>query len=336
MVREASQQSEPSSRGALADGFGRRTLGLAIAACAAVALAAELTAPASVVDGDTLEVEGPDGTVTVHLWGIDAPEIGQPWGEDAAAYLEQLVGDGAGEVELPGEGGSEVTAHVRVEGSDLSEALVRGGHAWLSAGGDTSEELATLLFIARSGGVGMWADDEAALHHPAKWIEENRPRPTPTPVPEPTPEALQRYAQTIAVEGDAEGEVVIGGIPTREVRNREARLLRDRLSSLGYRHQSLVRLRERLERECVGAPEGSSAETDGMFWSERERRWVSAEEAAEEAVEDTTCSRLRAEIRALTDEIVKGKRTAVNQALRFGLSPDMVDREVRRYGLTVY
>jgi endonuclease YncB( thermonuclease family) len=51
-----------------------------------------------VVDADTLRVELGNGDVAVvHLFGIDAPELGQPFGDAAAAATLELVGE---EVEL--------------------------------------------------------------------------------------------------------------------------------------------------------------------------------------------------------------------------------------------
>lgn len=46
-----------------------------------------------VTDGDTLTVEGSAGeTVTVRLWGIDAPETSQPFGAEATAVARQEAG----------------------------------------------------------------------------------------------------------------------------------------------------------------------------------------------------------------------------------------------------
>jgi hypothetical protein len=67
----------------------------ALAAALALAASPALAQSARVVDGDTLKVDG----VTYRLWGIDAPESGQPcadgWpaGRAATEHLRALIGE---------------------------------------------------------------------------------------------------------------------------------------------------------------------------------------------------------------------------------------------------
>jgi len=46
-----------------------------------------------VIDGNTIILDGADNqqNVTCLLWGVDAPEIDQPIGKDAKAFLEDVV-----------------------------------------------------------------------------------------------------------------------------------------------------------------------------------------------------------------------------------------------------
>jgi endonuclease YncB( thermonuclease family) len=46
---------------------------------------------ARVVDGDTLDVSGPGGEVTVRIVGINAPEAGECFGDEATDALAELV-----------------------------------------------------------------------------------------------------------------------------------------------------------------------------------------------------------------------------------------------------
>ena len=49
---------------------------------------------ARVIDGDTFEVERPDGkTITVRLFGVDAPESDQPFGAEATRAVQRYAGD---------------------------------------------------------------------------------------------------------------------------------------------------------------------------------------------------------------------------------------------------
>jgi len=94
--------------------------------------AQQINGLARVVDGDTLAIDG----TRVRLFGIDAPERGQPCldrgdcGAEATAYLVRLV-DGR-TVQCKQE---DIDQYSRVVGTcfvgrtDLSRALVRAGHA---------------------------------------------------------------------------------------------------------------------------------------------------------------------------------------------------------------
>lgn len=91
-------------------------------------------AGSTVIDGDTLRYDG----VVVHLWGIDAPEIGQtcadgwPAGRMAADYLTGLVADRTLACDL--KNGSSTAgktyALCKVDGQDLSAAMAEAGMAW--------------------------------------------------------------------------------------------------------------------------------------------------------------------------------------------------------------
>src|SRR5260370_29616202 len=86
-----------------------------------------------VVDGDTLKVDG----VTYRLWGIDAPESGQPcadgWpaGRAATEHLRALIGDRQVSCEpktLDPYGRTVAVCHA--DGRDLGADMVSDGHAW--------------------------------------------------------------------------------------------------------------------------------------------------------------------------------------------------------------
>lgn len=48
---------------------------------------------AKVTDGDTFVAAGSSGsTITVRLWGVDAPESGQPYGPPATRVAREIVG----------------------------------------------------------------------------------------------------------------------------------------------------------------------------------------------------------------------------------------------------
>lgn len=125
---------------------------------------------AAVIDGDTIRVEEVDGSVRVHLWGVDAPELGQPWGAEARNLLEEIALDQTVELAIRHTGDDGVHAVVSVSGADVAPVLVEQGLAWLPLEGDTSDEYALKAIVARGAGVGCWSDADAL--HPALWREQ--------------------------------------------------------------------------------------------------------------------------------------------------------------------
>lgn len=121
---------------------------------AASALAEDITGPARVIDGDTVEIGGR----RIHLFGIDAPELGQtcewpgktiPCGEVARTGLMDLMA-GAEVVcktrdEVP-EGGW--TGTCRADGFDVGRNMVHTGWALaerrLGTGYEATEEKAKI------------------------------------------------------------------------------------------------------------------------------------------------------------------------------------------------
>ncbi len=103
-----------------------------LALCAPGAAAQEIGGTPRVVDGDTLAI----GAARIRLFGIDAPERGQPCrdgsdcGAQARTYLETLIGGrpvSCREEDVDRYG--RIVATCFVGDLDLNRAMVRGGHA---------------------------------------------------------------------------------------------------------------------------------------------------------------------------------------------------------------
>ena len=125
----------------------------------------------SITDGDTYDVDRPDGpAVTVRLWGVDAPESSQPYGDDATWAARQLVGGETvrATVEEIGRYGRAV-AHLTVQGGGLSEMLVRPGLAWHADEYTPNTELRRLQRQARNANRGLWS--QASPVPPWTWRE---------------------------------------------------------------------------------------------------------------------------------------------------------------------
>jgi micrococcal nuclease len=141
-----------------------------------------------VVDGDTMEVEFPNGEVdTVRLLGVDTPETsaestspaefeGIPetdagrthlatWGGEASAFAESELAGEEVTVVTGGDrrgGYGRLLAVLYVDGEDFNERLLREGYARLY---DTEfakrDAYAAAEADARERGAGLWAFDEA-------------------------------------------------------------------------------------------------------------------------------------------------------------------------------
>ncbi len=118
---------------------------------------------ARVEDADTLMVEGEDGReVPVRLWGIDAPEGRQPYGQAATEAAKDIAGGETVEVDVAGRDRyGRIVGRVRVGDTDLGEALVANGCAWhdhqQAPGAHT---LRRLEKTARQDERGLWAQDD--------------------------------------------------------------------------------------------------------------------------------------------------------------------------------
>lgn len=133
---------------------------VAVAAFAAAPAFADFTGRVvSIADGDTLTVR--DGTRDVHvrLWGIDAPERGQPWWKRSReALVARALRRDVQVAERGKDSYGRTLARVRVDGSDLADAQLRDGWAWVFRRYTEDPALVALEADARAARRGLWAD----------------------------------------------------------------------------------------------------------------------------------------------------------------------------------
>ncbi|MFB6272498.1 MAG: thermonuclease family protein [Salinibacter sp.] len=129
----------------------------------------------AVRDGDTMTVLRGSRTVTVQLHGLDAPELTQPYGKEAAAFLREQVAGRRIQVRVRDRDrfGRWVATVVR-DGVDVNERLLRAGLAWyywwyLDYTPDAARDQ-TLAHRARQAGRGLWA--QTAPVPPWQWRDE--------------------------------------------------------------------------------------------------------------------------------------------------------------------
>jgi endonuclease YncB( thermonuclease family) len=113
-----------------------------------------------VLDGDTFEVRRPDGqTLTVRLFGVDAPESDQPFGAEATQAAQRYVGGARVRLTVRETGAyGRTIGRLHIQGRSLAQLLVRDGLAWHSdryAPNETT--LARLERRARNANRGLWS-----------------------------------------------------------------------------------------------------------------------------------------------------------------------------------
>jgi micrococcal nuclease len=114
----------------------------------------------SVQDGDTLKLCNGQ---KIQLFGINAPEVQQPFGPDAREHLKAMVIDK--EVDISGcmsRGWYRKMCNVTMSGKDLQAEMVKMGYAFdfsKYSGGKYQQ----LQNEAKQGKMGMWVQSEGNL-----------------------------------------------------------------------------------------------------------------------------------------------------------------------------
>ena len=130
-----------------------------------------------IADGDTITVlrDGHD-QVKIRLYGIDAPESGQPFGRASKQKLSSMVYGKSVRIEvMDTDRYGRTVARVFVNGEDVNAAQLRSGHAWLYrqyCKGWVCDEWGGLEAEARSSGAGLWADRDPTP--PWQWRREEK------------------------------------------------------------------------------------------------------------------------------------------------------------------
>lgn len=118
----------------------------------------------SVTDGDTITVkaESDDDLIKIRLYGIDAPERKQPYGDDSKKFAEDTSLQQKVEVEpksKPDRYGRTVAVVYLASGVSLQESLLKAGLAWVWSRFCTNcADWEALKTKAQKLKRGIWAD----------------------------------------------------------------------------------------------------------------------------------------------------------------------------------
>jgi ATP-dependent hsl protease ATP-binding subunit hslU len=110
-------------------------------------------------DGDTITILQNKTQIKVRLFGIDAPELKQPYGKKSKQFLANLI---AGEVVEVDENGKDrykrTIGTIYLNGADINAQMVANGYAW--AYRKFSKKYTVQESRAKKQGLGLWRDKE--------------------------------------------------------------------------------------------------------------------------------------------------------------------------------
>ncbi len=183
-----------------------------------------------VVDGDTLHLD--DGT-KVQIWGIDAPEKGQPYAAKATASLDKTIKGRKLKITVRGTDQlGRTLADVSVGNTDLALFMVRTGMAWHDDyNAPEATNLAEAMKKARKAKKGLWADKNPVKPYLFRKGGQQQPEPAAEPAGD---EVICHYVQdgdTFKLS-DNETRVRLWGIDAPEKGQAYADEARDRLKEL--------------------------------------------------------------------------------------------------------
>ena len=135
----------------------------------------------TVIDGDTvLILRARDGArVRVHLYGVDAPEIDQPYGKAAKRFLARSKGAVLVVKPVETDGKGRLFAVVSWTNGSYNGWLVKHGMAWANRRQGCFPILAVAEATARKARRGLWADPNPTP--PWDWRKGKRPPPRRPP-----------------------------------------------------------------------------------------------------------------------------------------------------------
>ncbi|EJP74630.1 thermonuclease family protein [Campylobacter sp. FOBRC14] len=111
----------------------------------------------SIHDGDTITILQNKQQIKVRLFGIDAPEKKQPYGQKSKQFLSNLIAGRSVEIQEKGKDRyKRVLGIVYLDGQDINEQMVLNGYAWAYV--KYSKIYAGQELKARSQNLGLWQD----------------------------------------------------------------------------------------------------------------------------------------------------------------------------------
>lgn len=124
-----------------------------------------------VIDGDTIEILDGENKKRARLYGIDAPELKQAYGEQSKRFLGSLIDRKNVEIiQKDKDKYGRILAIIKLEGKDINQIMVKSGFAWAYI--YYSDSYLNEEKEARAKKIGLWKDENPT--EPYKWRKKNR------------------------------------------------------------------------------------------------------------------------------------------------------------------
>ena len=133
-----------------------------------------------VTDGDSLWLKPAEGpSIEVRLRDIDAPEICQPWGDDARKALAELALNKVATLQISGRDSyGRAVGALFIEDLNVSKYMVENGHAWSTRGRSDRGPLVKQERMAKALSRGLHGQLPRAVP-PWDWRRNQGPCPKP-------------------------------------------------------------------------------------------------------------------------------------------------------------
>ncbi len=124
-------------------------------------------------DGDGLWLNHGDAASKIRLRFVDAPEIGQPFGDVAQKFSQKFLAGKEITCYPHGKSFDRIVADVYVDRQSLAEALIGAGLGWVDERYTKNPKLLKLQADAKAGGKGLWGAKETPIP-PWSWRKGER------------------------------------------------------------------------------------------------------------------------------------------------------------------
>jgi endonuclease YncB( thermonuclease family) len=132
----------------------------------------------SITDGDTIILRADNTNVKVRLAQIDAPELGQPWGQKSRQVLSGLVAGKTVSVTPTGQDRyGRAIANINLGERNINKDMVAKGAAWAYRDYLRDTHFLVLEADAHDQRIGLWALSEADRQAPWDYRAQRRHAP---------------------------------------------------------------------------------------------------------------------------------------------------------------